>query len=97
MIVPLDENQSTVNATDPLSQIQIIEPDKQNIRKERFLKQMSPIKLYHSVRLIDIDGCHHISCSTYNRAWASDNRNNLILTDLTGDTIRHIKDLCSGL
>lgn len=97
LFVALDENQSTVNVMDSLSEIQITEPDKQNVRKKSFLKQMNPIKLHRSVKVIDIDGCHHISCSTSNRVWASDNRNNLILTDITGDTIRHLKDLFSGL
>lgn len=43
-----------------------------------------------------IDQVHHITCVTPDMVWASDHRNNLILTNTSGDILHHLTELCTG-
>lgn len=43
-----------------------------------------------------IDQVHHIACVTPDMVWASDHRNNLILTNTSGDILHHLTELCIG-
>lgn len=44
----------------------------------------------------NIDRCHHIASVTTDLVWASDNINNLTLTNTVSDTLRQLTDLCCG-
>lgn len=43
-----------------------------------------------------IDQFHYIICVTPDIVWASDHRNNLILTNTSGDILHHLTELCTG-
>lgn len=43
-----------------------------------------------------IDQVHHITCVTPDMVLASDHRNNLILTNTSGDILHHLTELCTG-
>lgn len=61
------------------------------------LKLMSKLELDRSLIVKDVYGSYHISRVTSDVVWVSDNKNNLILTNTTCDTIYHLKDLCKDL
>lgn len=70
--------------------------NKQQKEKECTLNQVSPLTIIHSFNVKSVDQVHHISCVTTDLVWASDHRNNLILTNTSGDILHHLTELCSG-
>lgn len=76
--------------------IEIVDRGKQRIKIERLLKLMPVPKLHQSLKVKGVDGVHHISCMTSDRAWVSDDKTHLTLTKTTSDTLHYLKDLCVG-
>lgn len=60
--------------------IEIVDRGKQRIKIERLLKLMPVPKLHQSLKVKGVDGGHHISCMTSDRAWVSDDKTHLTLT-----------------
>lgn len=58
---------------------------------------MIPSFVLHDILTVtEINRCNHISCVTQDRIWLSDDINNLILTNTSGDTLHRRKDIYSG-
>ncbi|XP_061186280.1 uncharacterized protein LOC133194314 [Saccostrea echinata] len=82
-----------VDVINLLSEIQIIETGKSQIRNDSLMKLMSTPVLYRSVTVTGVyEGVRHISCVTSDRAWISDWYDNFILTNTKGDTLDSIYD-----
>ncbi|XP_065929641.1 uncharacterized protein [Magallana gigas] len=64
---------------------------------QRMLKLLSSPELLHSLTVIGVSRCLHMSCLTSDSVWVSDHRNNLILTDTTGVPLHRVEDSCSDL
>lgn len=79
---------------DSLSGIQITERRKRLVGKNPLLKLMPGPELHQYLTAKDVRGCIHVSCMKSERVLVSD-RNNLIQTNVTGDTLHHIYDLYS--
>lgn len=58
------------------------------------LKMLSPPEFCQSFTLTDIKNCRHISFVTADLVWVSDNKDNLILTSTTCETLHRVDDLC---
>eukprot|EP00105_Crassostrea_gigas_P043478 XP_019927626.1 PREDICTED: uncharacterized protein LOC105339862 isoform X2 [Crassostrea gigas] len=57
---------------------------------------MSAPEIQKSITVRGVHDYKHISCVTSDRAWVSDHKNNLILTNTTGVTLHYVMDLCSS-
>lgn len=58
---------------------------------------MIPSFVLHDILTVkEINRCNHISCVTPDRIWLSDDKNNLILKNTSGDTLHRRKDIYSG-
>lgn len=80
-----------------LSGIQITERRNRRVGKDCLLKLMSSPELYQSLTVLGVDRCYHISCETSQCVWVSENKKNLYLTYIDGDTLHHLNDFKSGL
>lgn len=90
--------EDTRHITESLTEIKITERGTRLVRNDRLLKLMSTPVLHQSITVTSVCRCcYHISCVTSNQIWVSDNKSNLILTNTTGDTLHHLKNVCSGL
>ncbi|XP_061171145.1 uncharacterized protein LOC133180694 [Saccostrea echinata] len=79
-----------------LTEIQIIETGKRQVRNECLLKLMSTPVLHTTVKLTGVSRVRHISCVTSERVWITDGVNsNVILTNITGDTLHQLTDIAS--
>lgn len=87
-----DLNIATADVMESLSETE--KPLKDN---EFLLKMVSLSKLLHSLTVIGVSGCYHISCVTQDRIWVSDIGHNLILTNTNVETLHRIPDLNSDL
>lgn len=58
------------------------------------LKMLTPPEILNSFTLTDIDSCRHISYVTADRLWVNDDKDNLILTSTTCETLHRVNDLC---
>lgn len=58
------------------------------------LKMLSPPEFCQSFTLKDIESCRHISFLTADLVWVSDDKDNLILTSTTCETLHRVDDLC---
>lgn len=74
----------------------IADRGKRRVKIERLLKLMPIPELHQSLKVKGVDGGHHISCMTLDRAWVNDNKTHLTLTKTTSDTLHRLKDLCVG-
>lgn len=54
------------------------------------------LSLMLNLKLKGAHGCRHISCTTSNMFWVSDNKHNLFLTNISGETLYHLRDLWNG-
>lgn len=54
------------------------------------------LSLMLNLKLKGVHGCRHISCTTSNMFWVSDSKHNLIFTNITGETLYHLRDLWNG-
>lgn len=60
---------------------------------------MQPVSYYKLLYFFPLKGvsqCYHMSIVTPDHIWISDNKNNLNLTNATGETLHHLDDLLSG-
>lgn len=83
------------NVIESLSEVQITERGKRCIRNDRLLKTMNSPDLHQSLIVKDLHRCVHITNLTSDRVWIS-HKNNLVLTNATGDTLHQRNDLCIG-
>lgn len=79
-----------------LSEIPTAETEKPQQGNKCLLKLMTPPKLLKSITVTGVESCYFISRVTSDHVWVSD-RKNLILTNTTGDTLKHVEHLCSEL
>lgn len=69
----------------------------QNTKSEaRFEVTEYRLSLMLNLKLKGVHGCRHMSCTTSNMFWVSDNKHNLILTNISGETLYHLRDLWNG-
>lgn len=80
-----------------LCEIKILGSEKRSVGNNRLFKQMSGIDLRKTIIVDDCEGCYHISCVTPERAWVSDAKDNLILTNIEGEKLHHRKDVFGGI
>lgn len=76
--------------------IEIADRGKRRVQIEPRLKLMPVPELHQSLKVKGVDGGHHISCMTSDRAWVSDDKTHLTLTKTTSDTLHQLKDLCDS-
>uniref|UniRef100_K1P850 Tripartite motif-containing protein 2 n=1 Tax=Magallana gigas TaxID=29159 RepID=K1P850_MAGGI len=93
----MTESLNKEDVMESLSAIQITERGNQRVGNQCLLKLTSGAEFHQSLTVTGVGGCYHISCVTSDRVWVSDNRNNLMLTDTTGDPLHRVEDLCRGL
>lgn len=75
---------------------QITERIKKQNENDYKINHLSSPSLLESFTVKSVDQCHHISYVTSNLFWASDHNHNLVLTNTTGETLRHLTDICSS-
>lgn len=87
------------NDNDETSQTknQMKNTNKNQNKNDCILNHVSSPSLLQSFTVKSVDQCHHISYVTSNLVWASDHKHNLVLTNTTGETLRHLTDLCSSI
>uniref|UniRef100_K1Q2B4 Tripartite motif-containing protein 2 n=1 Tax=Magallana gigas TaxID=29159 RepID=K1Q2B4_MAGGI len=78
-----------------LGGVKIIEKGNRTIGNECLLKVMSSPEFIQSLTLAGVRGCGHISCARLNRVWVSDDRDNLILTNITGVNLHRLDEFHS--
>lgn len=83
------------NVIESLSEVQITDRGKRCIGNDRLLKTMNSPDLHQSLIVKDLHRCVHITSITSDRVWIS-HKNNLVLTNTTGDTLHQRNDLCIG-
>lgn len=74
-----------------LSSFQIKERGRRREGENCLLKLVSSPEFYQSLTVRGIDCCYHISCLKSGRSWVSGFRNNIILTNTTGETLENRK------
>ncbi|XP_019930323.3 uncharacterized protein [Magallana gigas] len=79
-----------------LSAIQITERGNRRVGNQCLLKLTAGAEFHQSFTVTGAGSCYHISCVTSDRVWVGNDRNNIILTNTTGDTLHHVEDLCHG-
>lgn len=72
------------------------ETEKQQQRNDCPLKLMSVPELLHSLTVLDLERCLHISCVASDRVWVSDVRKTLILIDTYNYELGCLMDSCYG-
>ncbi|XP_065928683.1 uncharacterized protein [Magallana gigas] len=88
------QNQGTLEVREPPNETSTTENSgKVN---DHLWKLISPPKLFQSLEISKAYLSLHISCVTPDQVWASNN-NDLILTNIKGETLYYLKDSCSGL
>lgn len=90
----MTESLNKEDVLDSLGGIQITERGKRLVGNKPLLKLMSNSEVHQSLTVKDVRGCIHVSYMKPERVLVSD-RNNLILTNVTGATLYHIDDLYS--
>lgn len=81
------------NMIESLHEIHFTGRRKRLIGSERLLKLMPVPELHHSLTLAGFNGCLHMSFATTDMIWVK-NRTNLIMTNMTGKKIHHVKNVC---
>lgn len=87
------------SGVESIREIQSTETEKPQKGNECLLKLISPPVLIHTITVTCVDFCKHISRVASDRFWVSDDYNNLVLTNTTGDILHHLDDtmICDGL
>lgn len=80
-----------IDVVKTLTDINIFEKDKRQVRSEQFLKSMPSLISHKIFSVPRIKGCDHISCVTSNMVWIS-NGGNIVLANTSGATLHHISD-----
>lgn len=93
----LDLDTTSADLIESLSKIHESEKEKPKEGRECLLKLASPLKLLRSLTVEGVGGCGHISCVTSDRVWVSDDKNNIVLTNIKGDPLHHREDLCCNI
>lgn len=93
--VSMNRSLNKEDVIESVSGIEIKEIGKRQIGIEHLLKLMSKPELYKTFRVTSVRRCYHISFVTSDMVWVSEG-NNLILTNTTGDTLHHLKNLHSS-
>ncbi|XP_062598460.1 uncharacterized protein LOC134259877 [Saccostrea cucullata] len=75
-----------------LSELQITDTDKRQVKTVSLLKMISTLVLHKSVTVKGINRVNHISFVTSDRVWVSED-NDLILVNTEGDTLHHLTDV----
>lgn len=81
--------------TKSLNAFQIKNNGERHLQYKHFLKLMHEPVLHYHIKVTDIRHCRHISFATTNQVWVSDDDNNPILTNTTGEILHHLKDIYS--
>nr|XP_034309995.1 uncharacterized protein LOC117683909 [Crassostrea gigas] len=76
--------------------IQITERGNRRVGNQWLLKLTSVPEFHQSLTVTGVGSCLHISCVTSDRAWVSDHRYNIILTDTTGVPLHCVENSCSS-
>nr|XP_034331027.1 uncharacterized protein LOC105337770 [Crassostrea gigas] len=95
-ITKKDALTASADVMQPLNEIKTTETEKPHQEQEYLLKVIFPPEFLHSLSLTGVKCCYHISYVTSDQVWVSDYKNNIILTNTTGDTLHHVKDSFSG-
>ncbi|XP_062619360.1 uncharacterized protein LOC134280924 [Saccostrea cucullata] len=74
-----------------LTEIEIIERGKRQVKTECLLKLMTTPVFYTTVKLTGVSRVRHISCVTSEQVWITDG----ILTNIAGDTMYQLTDIAS--
>lgn len=61
--------------------------------EKRFEGNEYRLKPLLNLKVIGAHGCRHISCMTSNMLWVSDDKHNLICTNIAGETLHLLEDL----
>nr|XP_034309930.1 uncharacterized protein LOC117683900 [Crassostrea gigas] len=92
----ITESFNKEDVMESLVAIQITERGNRRIENKCVLKLMAVPGLHQSLDVTGVNDCYHITCVASDRVWVSDNRNNLILTDTTGDPLHRVVDSCKS-
>lgn len=61
------------------------------------MQLLGSIPEFHKYRKVpSVNSCYHISNVRIDQLWVSDNENNIIFTDNTGETLHHVNNACNG-
>lgn len=92
----LEDAFSSLNVTESLAEIHVKETENPNVGDDQQREMISSFVLHDILTVKEINRCNHISCVTPDRIWLSDDKNNLILKNTSGDTLHRRKDIYSG-
>lgn len=81
--------------TKSLNAFQIKNNGERHLQYRHFLKLIYEPVLQQHFKVTDIRHCRHISFARTDKVWVSDDENNLILTNTTGEILHHLNDKCS--
>lgn len=79
-----------------LSDIKITERGNRRVENACLLKLKSVPKIHQSLTVTGVGSSYQISCVKSDRAWFSDDKNGLVLTNTKGISLQRVDDLCSG-
>lgn len=79
-----------------MGEIQVKETENSNAENDQQREMMPSLVLHNILTVKEINRCNHISCVTPDKIWLSDDKNNLILKNTSGDTLHRRKDIYSG-
>ncbi|XP_062616179.1 uncharacterized protein LOC134277900, partial [Saccostrea cucullata] len=94
-LLSLTEKTEIRGISNLLSEIQIIETGKRQLRNESLLNLMSTPMLQRSFTVTGVSDVRHISFQTPDLVWISDN-NNLVLTNKSGERLLQLRDISGG-
>lgn len=77
------------NVMKSLIKIKIIKRENRHLGNERLLSLLSSPDLHQHFTVVGARNCRHISCVGSDKAWVSDEKKNIILTNTIGET-KHI-------
>lgn len=93
LIFFLEDKFSSLNVTESLAEIDVKETENPNVGDDQHRGMIPSFVLHDILTVKEINRCNHISCVTPDRIWLSDDKNNLILKNTSGDTLHRRKDI----
>lgn len=76
-----------------MGEIQVKETENSNAENDQQREMMPSLVLHNILTVKESNRCNHISCVTPDKIWLSDDKNNLILKNTSGDTLHRRKDI----
>lgn len=92
--ISLSKSPKKEDFIESLFEIQITKCGKRRLKNERQLSMMPVPELHQSFTVTGVESCYHVSCMSSDRAWVSDDKNNLVLTK-TGSNLQQGHDFYS--